>query len=90
MNAASASTMHLVMFDVDGTLSDTMDIERFFVQAVDNVLSIQIDEDWASYKHVTDSGILDEILQRQRILWKRECLSRSAIRSRTLRSWAAG
>ena len=35
-----------------------------YAKAVRNVLGIEIDEDWSSYQNVTDSGILQEILDR--------------------------
>ena len=55
--------MHLVMFDIDGTLIESYDIdEQCFLAAVDEVLGIQIDSRWERYPHVTDAGILDEIL----------------------------
>ncbi len=52
------------MFDIDGTLvqSNKFDSECY-IQAVYEVLGIQIDNDWAKYAHVTDSGILDEIVK---------------------------
>lgn len=55
--------MHLVMFDIDGTLIESYDIdEQCFLAAIDDVLGIQIDVRWERYPHVTDAGILDEIL----------------------------
>lgn len=69
--------MNLVMFDIDGTLVESYDFDAScFVQAVQNVLDICIDTDWSKYVHVTDSGILDEIIsthciggQREQIHW---------------------
>jgi phosphoglycolate phosphatase-like HAD superfamily hydrolase len=57
--------MHLVVFDIDGTLVQTNHIDEIcFVQAVMDVLSIAgINTDWSTYAHVTDSGILNEIIQ---------------------------
>lgn len=55
--------MHLVMFDIDGTLVESYEADAAcYAQAVREVLLVSVDEDWASYRHVTDSGILDEIL----------------------------
>ncbi len=51
------------MFDIDGTLVDCADGE-WYATAVRNVLGIEVDTTWSSYRHVTDSGILDEILER--------------------------
>ncbi len=56
--------MHLIMFDIDGTLSDTFDLDSLFVEAVSSELGLAIDDDWETYEHVTDSGILDEMLTR--------------------------
>lgn len=54
-----------VIFDVDGTLvaSDHFDV-RLYVEAVREVLgSVVIHEDWRLYKHATDAGILNQILE---------------------------
>jgi phosphoglycolate phosphatase-like HAD superfamily hydrolase len=57
--------MHLVVFDIDGTLTQTDSIDDVcYVAAVSEVLSIPgIDTDWTSYPHVTDSGILRQAVQ---------------------------
>jgi FMN phosphatase YigB (HAD superfamily) len=55
--------IHLVMFDVDGTLVDSTGFDgRLYAQAVREVLDVKVDETWASYENVTDSGILEQIL----------------------------
>jgi beta-phosphoglucomutase-like phosphatase (HAD superfamily) len=55
--------VHLVLFDIDGTLVDSAGFDgQLFVDAVRAVLGIEIDADWSRYRHVTDSGILEEIL----------------------------
>ncbi|MDE0083890.1 MAG: HAD hydrolase-like protein [Gammaproteobacteria bacterium] len=55
--------MHLVVFDIDGTLVDSSEINsRLYVEAVESVLGIQFDDNWSRYTHVTDSGILNEIM----------------------------
>ena len=57
--------MHLVMFDIDGTLVDSTGFDaELFSSAVREVVGIEVDENWSSYTHVTDSGILGEILER--------------------------
>jgi phosphoglycolate phosphatase-like HAD superfamily hydrolase len=58
--------MNLVMFDIDGTLTRTNDVDiRCFVQAVENVLGIRnIDTEWNHYAHATDEGCLQEIIAR--------------------------
>ena len=55
--------MKLVMFDIDGTLTDTYaSDENEFVRAVQEVLCIKsVNTDWASYRHVTSEGVLQEI-----------------------------
>jgi phosphoglycolate phosphatase-like HAD superfamily hydrolase len=56
------------MFDVDGTLVKSFDFdEECFISAVSEVLGHEIDSDWDSYEHVSDTGILNEHLNRQGI-----------------------
>lgn len=59
--------MHLLMFDVDGTLIRSNDYDAdCFVRAVTNTLHIKsIDRNWGQYEHVTDSGILHELVFRE-------------------------
>ena len=59
--------MHLVMFDIDGTLTHSCGIDsRCFVDALCEVLGIEsIDTDWSNYHHRTDSGIAQEIITKQ-------------------------
>ena len=63
--------MKLIMFDVDGTLTDTCEAEvRLHVPAVREVLGIaEIDTDWSTYKNYTDPGITSEMVERA---WGRE------------------
>jgi len=55
--------MHLVMFDIDGTLTETGKIdEECFVRSLAEVCGFaDVKTDWSSYKHTTDSGIFHEI-----------------------------
>ena len=55
--------MKLVMFDIDGTLTNTyVSDENEFVRAIQEVLNIsRINTDWASYRQVTSEGVLNEI-----------------------------
>lgn len=56
--------MHLVMFDLDGTLmqSNALDVQCF-TEAIHHVTGIaSIDGDWSRYRHVTDEGIISEIV----------------------------
>ena len=55
--------MHLVLFDIDGTLVDSDEFDsELFVRAVREVLGIEIGDDWSAYRNVTDGGILEEIM----------------------------
>ncbi len=55
--------MHLVMFDIDGTLTETMKVdEECFVRSFMDVLGFaNIDTDWSHYPRTTDSGIFDDV-----------------------------
>jgi phosphoglycolate phosphatase-like HAD superfamily hydrolase len=55
--------MRLVVFDIDGTLTQTMKAdEECFVRSLADVCGFSdVDSDWSRYKHVTDSGIFREI-----------------------------
>lgn len=60
--------MHLVMFDIDGTLVDSAGFDsRLYVEAVRSVLNVEIDSDWDAYEHVSDSGIIEEVLREARL-----------------------
>jgi phosphoglycolate phosphatase-like HAD superfamily hydrolase len=55
--------MYLVMFDIDGTLTETMKVdEECFVRSFKDVFGFaEIDTDWSHYPHMTDSGIFHDI-----------------------------
>jgi beta-phosphoglucomutase-like phosphatase (HAD superfamily) len=57
--------MHLVIFDVDGTLVDSNVVEgEAFSAAVQQYYGIEeFNTDWSDYKYSTDSGILGEIVE---------------------------
>ncbi len=60
--------MHLIVFDVDGTLVESDEFDGvLYAKAVRDVLDIEVDDDWTGYRHVTDNGILDEILDRHAV-----------------------
>jgi len=60
--------MHLVMFDIDGTLVDSAGFDtELYVEAVRSVLDVEIDSDWNRYEHVSDSGILEEVIRGARL-----------------------
>jgi phosphoglycolate phosphatase-like HAD superfamily hydrolase len=54
----------LVIFDVDGTLVRSYELDgACFVAAFEDVLGIaDVDTDWARYDHVTDPGIAAQII----------------------------
>jgi len=57
--------MHLVSFDIDGTLVASADFDgALYAEAVRDVIGEDIDTDWSRYENVTDSGILEEILSK--------------------------
>jgi phosphoglycolate phosphatase-like HAD superfamily hydrolase len=55
--------MHLVMFDIDGTLTESMKVdEECFVRSFKEVFGFaDIDTDWSHYPRTTDSGIFHDI-----------------------------
>ncbi len=60
--------MKLLIFDIDGTLTETNEIDTVcYVEAIKKVLNLaEIDTRWETYTYVTDSGIAEEISQRRR------------------------
>lgn len=60
--------MQLVMFDIDGTLANTVQADGdAYVQAVRDVFGWeQVSADWTTYAHVTDSGVIEELCTRHR------------------------
>ena len=57
--------MKLVIFDVDGTLTDTNGVDDdCFIQAFEDALGItDISDDWENYPHTTDSAIALHVFQ---------------------------
>jgi phosphoglycolate phosphatase-like HAD superfamily hydrolase len=55
--------MHLIMFDVDGTLTETTKVdEECFVRSFKDVFGFaDIDTDWSHYSCTTDSGIFHDV-----------------------------
>src|SRR5947207_14419096 len=56
--------MHLVMFDIDGTITETTKVdEECFVRSFKDVFGFaDLDTDWSHYPHTTDSGIFHDVL----------------------------
>lgn len=60
--------MHLVMFDIDGTLVDSSDFEdELYCQAIQSVINVSFNRDWSTYRHTSDSGILNEIIEKNHL-----------------------
>ena len=59
--------MNLAVFDIDGTLTATNEVDDVcFVQALADAHGItDINTDWASYPHTTDSAIISHIYQQR-------------------------
>jgi beta-phosphoglucomutase-like phosphatase (HAD superfamily) len=59
--------MHLIMFDLDGTLVDSNAIDsQCYLQALVDVFSFdldKIDRNWGNYPQITDAGILQTLCQ---------------------------
>jgi phosphoglycolate phosphatase-like HAD superfamily hydrolase len=55
--------MRLIIFDIDGTLTETMKVDaECFVSSFAEVFGVTgINTDWTKYRHSTDSGIFEEI-----------------------------
>ncbi len=58
--------MHLVVFDIDGTLTDTNLVDgECYWRAVSEVLGLSEEQpDWSDFRHVTDTGIAAELCAR--------------------------
>ncbi|WP_281543901.1 HAD family hydrolase [Grimontia sp. SpTr1] len=58
--------MQHIMLDIDGTLIQSYEFdEKCFMDAVHEVTGIAIKNNWATYPHVTDRGILQTFIERQ-------------------------
>jgi beta-phosphoglucomutase-like phosphatase (HAD superfamily) len=52
------------MFDIDGTLVDSAGFEGdLYAEAVESVLNVRLDRNWDVYEHVSDSGILAQVIR---------------------------
>jgi len=60
--------VHLIVFDIDGTLlrSNEADESCFRSAVAEEFQLPSVSTDWGSYKYSTDSGILQELLERAR------------------------
>ncbi|MFO1258270.1 MAG: HAD family hydrolase [Gammaproteobacteria bacterium] len=59
--------MHLILFDIDGTLLDSNHLEAVcFIKSIHEIFGItEIERDWAYYKEVTDRGIAKQLVEEQ-------------------------
>ena len=57
--------MHLVLFDIDGTLTQSQSTDtEIYLHSLSEIFGFaDVDPDWSSYRHTTDSGILHEIFE---------------------------
>ncbi len=56
---------HLVVFDIDGTLVDSMGFDGpLYASLLREMVGCEVDEDWSTFPHVTDAGLLEECLKR--------------------------
>ena len=62
------SSAVLIMFDVDGTLTESFDLDSAtYLDALREVFGFHdVSDDWAVYRHVTDAGILAEVFETRR------------------------
>jgi phosphoglycolate phosphatase-like HAD superfamily hydrolase len=60
--------MHVVLFDIDGTLTESEAVDgEIYARALNVVHGFtQIDTDWSTYKNTTDAGILQEVFEARR------------------------
>lgn len=73
--------MHLVMFDIDGTLVESHGFDAdCFQAAIQDVLGISIDTDWEKYDHATDTGILNQVIDGMTLSEDRELVIASVKR----------
>ena len=63
---AILATMKLVLFDIDGTILDSVqEDDRCFIQTFHDLYQIDLmNSDWNDFKHVTDAGLTQEIFEK--------------------------
>ncbi|MBW9273849.1 MAG: HAD family hydrolase [Candidatus Thiodiazotropha sp. (ex. Lucinisca nassula)] len=55
--------MHHIMFDVDGTLVRSYELDEIcYLEAVYEVSGHHLDTDWTKYSHISDAGILEQYI----------------------------
>ena len=63
--APSSQSPRLVLFDIDGTLTQSQSIDSdLYLESLEAVFGFKnVPPDWSAYRHTTDSGILEEIFE---------------------------
>src|SRR5690349_18450599 len=63
LDDAECRSMNLAIFDIDGTLTESNDIDDVcYVQAFEDVLGIRgVNTNWLDYRYQTDTGLALEI-----------------------------
>ncbi len=75
IHRTSNVALHLVVFDIDGTLVDSYGFDAaLYADAIRQALGINIDTDWARYTNATDSGILDQVIEENEVEEDRETI----------------
>ncbi|MFC1503720.1 HAD hydrolase-like protein [Pseudomonadota bacterium] len=65
--------MHLVMFDIDGTLIQSCELDAIcFSDAVNSIVGIEIKNNLSDYTNITVSGILDEFIAQVGLINQRD------------------
>ncbi len=63
------------MFDIDGTLINSSTFEDVcYLAAVKKIVDYPIDTNWKNYPHVSDAGILDEIIMANNLVHDRDSI----------------
>jgi phosphoglycolate phosphatase-like HAD superfamily hydrolase len=57
--------MHVVLFDIDGTLTQSQSLDsEIYLRSLSDVFGFaDVGSDWSTYRHATDSGILHEVFE---------------------------
>lgn len=71
--------MITIIFDVDDTLVENMHFDTpLYVNTVKEILGdVVVHDDWRKYRHVTDSGILEQIIKENNIADAKEIFKRA-------------